>query len=76
MTKRKKQEATTRQDKPFLGYDSPQGLEAAIKAVEDEHFQVRESLCFAVVCSDLPQKEVIARMRRRPCRRVWPGSWG
>jgi len=30
-------------------------------------FIVRESLCTATVCTDLPQEEVIARMRSRPC---------
>ncbi len=58
----------TKKRKAFLGYGSPAGLEAAIKAVEDEHFMVvKETICFAVVCSDLPEEAVEARMRSRPC---------
>lgn len=54
-------------DNSFLGYGSPQALEKAITAEEDDHFIVRENLLFAGVCSDLPQEEVVARMARRVC---------
>ena len=51
----------------FAGYGSPEKLEKAITAEEDERFTVyTEGLCYASVCSNLPQEEVIARMRRRP----------
>ena len=54
-------------DKPYLGYGSPAALEAVLRE-KDEHLEVvKETLCFAVVCSDLPQEEVVTRMRRRPC---------
>lgn len=50
----------------YRGYGSPQALEAALSA-KDEHFEVaREELLFCVVCSDLSQEEVVARMRDRP----------
>ena len=53
---------------PFMGYGSPQALEAAIKSSEDEHLVVyREGLCYSSVCSDLPQVEVVARMAHRIC---------
>ena len=52
----------------FLGYGSPQALEAAIKAQDDNHLSVvAESLLYIMVCSDLPEEEVIGRMRRRIC---------
>ena len=51
---------------PYLGYGSPEALEAALRE-KDAHFEVvLESLCFLTVCSDLPQDEVVARMRKRP----------
>ena len=52
--------------KPYLGYGSPEALEAALSE-KDAHFEViGESLCFATVCSDLPPDEVVARMSKRP----------
>ena len=51
----------------FLDYGSPQALEAAIKATEDEHFVVYDRLLFATVCSDLPIRVVKRRMVTRPC---------
>ena len=50
----------------FMGYGSPEKLNAAITAEEDEAFVVySEGLLFASVCSNLPQEEVESRMRRR-----------
>lgn len=50
----------------FLGYGSPEKLEAAIKAQEDERLVVyTEGLCFASVCSDLAVEEVAQRMKTR-----------
>lgn len=51
----------------YAGYGSPEKLEQAIRAEEGPDFIVHEALCFATVCSDLPQEEVEARMHRRPC---------
>lgn len=62
-----------RKKKPYLGYGSPEALEAALSE-KDAHFEVtRELLLFAVVCSDLPLKEVVKRMRKRPCGTT--GGW-
>lgn len=50
----------------FLGYGSPEDLEAAIRKEEGDDFEVySEGLVYASVCSSLPEQEVVARMRRR-----------
>lgn len=60
----------------FLGYGSPEALEAAITAGEGENFTVNEHFLFSVACSSLSKDEVIARMARRPCgtRHGWQFS--
>jgi len=52
---------------PFLGFGSPEALEAAITKEEDDEFVVyAEGVFYASVCSCLPESEVVARMARRP----------
>ena len=52
-------------ERRYMGYSSPQALEAALNE-KDEHFEVAaESLLFIIVCSDLSQEEVIERMDKR-----------
>ncbi len=51
--------------KSYMGYGSPQALEAALN-IKDEHIQIiKETLLYTQVCSDLPQTEVVARMAQR-----------
>ena len=51
----------------FLGYGSPQAIEATIRSNKDEHLEMfQEGLCKAIVCSDLFLEEVVSRMAKRP----------
>ena len=51
----------------YMGYGTPEALEAAITADEDDDFTVyAEGLLYASVCSSLGKEETVARMARRP----------
>ena len=50
----------------FIGYGSPEALEAAITAEEGDDFTIySEGLVNASVCSSLGLEETVARMQRR-----------
>ncbi len=52
---------------PYLGYGSPEALEAAINENQGPEFQCFDTMFYSTVCSSLSQEEVEARMAARPC---------
>ena len=52
----------------YLGYGSPEALEAALKADQDESFTIyAEGLVYASVCSSLGPEDTARRMAAHVC---------